>query len=391
MRRVAWAFGALLATAIACTLQGGTKDACNTDADCNPGRVCQDGTCMAADGGIADASAEPSPTDAPASPFMIMTQGDAGAGRLNAIWGADANHVFAVGDGAVRYLIENGTPTRHGGESAGQDYTAVWGYAPNDVFAVGRFEANGQGFIDHYDGVEWKTVQTTPTALFGVWGGTGGPAPEFAFACGYNGALYFWYTGLAQWQDVGPLAANTFQGVPRSKYDPMLYGLTGQDLNDFVIAGGTDRIFVSNAVAGGFSTIDPAMYEDTVFHSVWQVPDASTTTLYLGGSYASLWQFEGPIYGDGGNHAPKLARMFDDETEGGSTRTILGLWGTHTSLVAVGDMAKIVLFTIGDQASVPIPSPTPPTTSLRGVWGSSLADVWIVGDGETILHGSLAP
>jgi hypothetical protein len=33
--------------------------------------------------------------------------------------------------------------------------------------------------------------------------------------------------------------------------------------------------------------------------------------------------------------------------------------------------------------------PSPVSDSLYGVWGSSLSDVWMVGDRELILHGSL--
>jgi hypothetical protein len=52
-----------LAAFFACSLQGGAKDACASDSDCNPGRVCTNGTCgppgsSMEDGGVGDASGD---------------------------------------------------------------------------------------------------------------------------------------------------------------------------------------------------------------------------------------------------------------------------------------------------------------------------------------------
>ncbi len=394
MRRVVLAMLVLIIAAMACGLQGGNKDLCNTDADCNAGRVCNQGTC-----GPSTAAADAGPTDGATndadagSVFQILPYQGSGGSRLNAVWGADRDHVFAVGDNEIRYLYTSGTLSRTGGALIGQDYNAVWGFAPNDVYAVGSIESGG-GFVDHYDGQHWTTKLTTPTGLYGVWGGTGGAAPEFVFACGFQGALYWWYTGLTAWESVGPLPPNTFAGVPQDpKDDPMLYAITGTDLADFAIAGGTDLVLTSGSAAGppSFNTFEPTTYESTIFRAAWQVPGASPPSLYFGGNFMSLWWLNGPVYGDGGDHVPTFDQIRSESTAGADTRYIRGLWSTTKTLVGVGDGNRIFTYDIGSQTYLSVPAPTPASTSLGGVWGSAIDDVWIVGDNEAILHGSLAP
>jgi hypothetical protein len=388
MRRVVLGMAVLIIAAIACSLQGGNKDLCNTDSDCNADRVCIAGTC-----GPSSASGDAGPTDAETndadagSVFQIIPYQGSGGSKLNAVWGADPNHVFAVGENNVRYVYTSGTLSRSGGVLIGQDYNAVWGFAPDDVYAVGNLESGG-GFVDHYDGMGWTTKLTTPKGLYGVWGGTGGVAPEFVFVCGFNGTLYWWYTG-SDWQDIGPIPPNTFAGVPQGPYDPMLYSIAGTDRNDFAVAAGTDLVLTSGT--SGFNTFEPSSFEDTVFRAAWQVPGASPPSLYFGGNFMSLWWLTGPVYGDGGNHAPSFGQLHSESTDGGDLRYVRGLWSTTKTVVGVGDGNRIFTYAIGSQTYLSVPAPTPPSTSLGGVWGSAIDDVWIVGDNEAILHGSLAP
>jgi hypothetical protein len=110
----------------------------------------------------------------------VFLVGDRGIGRwrdqtieamaaepFDAIWGAAADDVFAVGaDGRIaRYDGVDWTPMVVPISTAFDD---VWGTAGDDVFAVGD-----GGTILHYDGSRWRAVATpvpTDAGLRCVWG-----------------------------------------------------------------------------------------------------------------------------------------------------------------------------------------------------------------------------
>ncbi|BAP57193.1 hypothetical protein THII_2896 [Thioploca ingrica] len=54
-------------------------------------------------------------------------------------------------------------------QSRSIQFQAVWGSAKNDVFTLGH-----HGVIFHYDGVNWKEMDTgTVSNLYGLWGSSG--------------------------------------------------------------------------------------------------------------------------------------------------------------------------------------------------------------------------
>ena len=82
---------------------------------------------------------------------------------LNAVWGTDATHVWAVGDGG-NVLFWNGTlwkPLLSGAAST-ESLSAIWGSGPADVWVA------GSGGVRHFNGTAWSKIPglNNPTAIW---------------------------------------------------------------------------------------------------------------------------------------------------------------------------------------------------------------------------------
>ncbi len=114
--------------------------------------------------------------------FKEYPSGDNTGSALNAIWGSDPNHIWAVGD-AGTILYWNGGPNWIPQDSnTRKNLSGVWG-SNNNVWAVGDM-----GTILRWDGNDWKTlVQTSNTIenLSGVWGSD----PNNIWAVGNMGTI----------------------------------------------------------------------------------------------------------------------------------------------------------------------------------------------------------
>jgi len=101
--------------------------------------------------------------------------------RFKAVWGM-AERMYAVGDlGYIISLNDNETVWFEHDSNTSSDLRGVWGSSKNDVFAVGD-----SGVIQHYDGIEWTTLNSgVGDDIFGVWG-TG---PDNVYAVTAAGAI----------------------------------------------------------------------------------------------------------------------------------------------------------------------------------------------------------
>jgi hypothetical protein len=82
---------------------------------------------------------------------------------LNAIWGADATHVWAVGEGGT-VVVWNGsmwTPQLTGAGSS-ESLHAVWGSGARDVWVA------GSAGVRHFNGTAWSSIPglTAPVAIW---------------------------------------------------------------------------------------------------------------------------------------------------------------------------------------------------------------------------------
>jgi hypothetical protein len=259
----------------------------------------------------------------------------------------------------------------------------VWGLSAISVWAVGVIQSNGQGVVAHYDGTSWRDEYQAPTALYGVWG-TG----NAVLAVGAKGQIYGKLLGSG-W---GPrlmkgLPANP--NVPASPDEPILWGIGGTSITDFAMPADADRIFQYQG-GGNYANLDPAVDRSVVFVSLWADP-STPGSVFFGSNYFGIsWLTTSTPPAGATLLDDNLYRLIQDQSQAGADQLFIrGIWGSGATVVFVGDQGRIYRYDGGSNDTTAVVSPT--TAALRGVWGSAVSDVWIVGERELILHGSLAP
>lgn len=86
-----------------------------------------------------------------------------GASTFNAVWGTDANNIWAVGSGVMKW---DGTAWTAQPSEAKYRLSGVWGMDANNIWAVGGF-----GTIVRWDGTAWVAqFSRTVNSLLAVWG-----------------------------------------------------------------------------------------------------------------------------------------------------------------------------------------------------------------------------
>ncbi|MBK8620063.1 MAG: hypothetical protein IPN96_23925 [Anaerolineales bacterium] len=171
-------------------------------------------------------------------------------GKFNAVWGADANNVYAVGYGnngenAPLIMYSDGTTwfddsplALPGGYTSGQ-LSNVWGSGTSDIYAVGLgYDTNGQQpLLYHNNGTAWS-VQTLPlpgswtyVQYNAVWGTSASDVYIGGYA--YNAPdqilLLFHWNGT-NWTDVSP-------ALPGFVYTGQIESIWGSSATDIFAAG----------------------------------------------------------------------------------------------------------------------------------------------------------
>jgi len=326
------------------------------------------------DGSIDDGGADAS------SPFTVIHAVPEGS-AFYSVWGADADHVFAVGSDNLRYEWVGGQWKPFTPIILGQDLDCVWGTSSSNVYAVGTIQSSGQGIIQHFDGAGWTDEYVAPTPLSAVWG-TG----NLVLAVGAQGQIYGKTEGTTAW------APRLSQGLPSNPNvthdpeDPILWGIAGSSIDDFAMPAGLDRVFVYQG-DGGFVNLDPVVDRTIDFRAVFAVPGTQPTSYLFGTNYLGATWLTGSGPPDASVVLNGMYDLFEDRSSATSAQYIYGIWGTATRFVFVGDQGRIVTYDAAKNATERIASPV--SDALIAVWGSSPSDVWIVGQRELILHGSL--
>jgi hypothetical protein len=316
------------------------------------------------------------------SPFTVV-QGRPIGESINAIWGADAEHIFAVGTNGLHDDYVAGTWLSRT-TAQGRTFYSVWGFDAGEVYAVGELEADGRGVIERFDGSGWREEYLAPSGIHGIWSDH-----VVVLAVGADGQIYGKAVGSTSWAPrLGmPLVSNP--DFPRDPATPVLYGISGNGGSDWVMPAGRDRFYHYEGM-GNFVNLDPVADQTIDFRAVWAAP-GNTTNVFLGTNYFGI------IWLNAGGSPPN-APMLDDQAyqlnvdqsqPGNGSMFIRGIWSDGARAVFVGDAGHIYTYDVGSDNVSPVLSPT--TTSLGGVWASSPSDVWIVGDRELILHGSIGP
>lgn len=81
---------------------------------------------------------------------------------LNALWGSDATHVWAVGENGT-IVFWNGTLWKSLLSGTTDSLSAVWGSGPNDVWVAGA------GGVRHFNGTTWSAIPGLSSRPVAVW------------------------------------------------------------------------------------------------------------------------------------------------------------------------------------------------------------------------------
>jgi hypothetical protein len=264
-------------------------------------------------------------------------------GELTAIWGADADDVFAVGDqGLIVHYDGRGWSIMASGTTSRLE--AVWASSSTDVFAAGA-----GGVIVHYDGSAWSQVSSgtnaTLTALWGV-------DETLVYAAGEGGVLLRYDGAWSQTSSPTGLAWRDLWGVS------------------------ADRIFALDD-SGAIYVHDGASWHllDRARGLVAGLGGTSVTSLFAVGDVAGngmIWKNHGFSLVDTARPQPDLV--------------LADVWGSDAANVfAVGE-GGLLLYHDGNAAGTWNEMTSPTTANLTGVWGNSASDVFAVGSGGVILH-----
>lgn len=267
---------------------------------------------------------------------------------LNAIWGASATAIFAVGSdcGGGIVLTYDGsawTPPPPACVAPPSTLTAIWGNAASDVFTLGKksFGPSSTASILHLDSQGWtnqylRDCSSCDPFLNGGWSSS----PTDAVAIGDSGIVLH-YTGT-NW-------ATQSSG-------------TVQNLNAVFGFGATDIFAVGNAGTilhyDGNSWQPQTSGTSQPLYAVW---GTSTANLFAAGGNGIILHYDGSAW---------------SAQNSGTTTTLRGLWGNAgSSVFAVGDASTILHY----DGATWTPQATTASMDLRGVWGTSASNVIAVG------------
>jgi hypothetical protein len=263
--------------------------------------------------------------------------GDASA-KLDALWGTDLGHVWAVGvGGAIVQRREDGvwTPMISNTTAALQ---SVWGTSSDHVLAVGS-----GGTLDVFDGTTWTpqiiaggtdltdidgTATETVAVGFngtivelvgGSWvSATLSPPTSAAFSSVYAGAMVAVGAGGVVYQRVGGIWS-PMAGVPSTS--SLLYAVSGSG-STIVITGASGLVLYFDGTTWTQLTapVLPPLIVPPELTSIWMDRRGEA---YIGGSAGFVYRFDGQ-------------RLVNIST--GATRTALGLFGLdrHHLIAAIG-------------------------------------------------------
>jgi len=282
----------------------------------------------------------------------------------------DGQEAFAVGGFGTIFRFRAGSWAESPSGTL-ESLRSVSGTSAGDVIAVGE---NGAAL--HFDGAAWNNISTFPIHLNEVWM----DAPGTAYAVGEQGTILR-FDG-AQWVDASIL------GVTER-----LLGVWGPAANDFWVTGANSTAFRWNGT--GWKLINIDLYNVHNFHDVHGTGpnDVYVASEYLQPRLAAVagdteGAYTGPLHAgglifhwDGLQWTPVYQDPVHD---------VLGVWRANAERgFACGDAASILA---GDTAATPEWRRVQDLSNLpflvTAVWGSSSANVFIVGDNGAVARYS---
>ncbi|HEY1555290.1 MAG TPA: hypothetical protein VGF94_10705 [Kofleriaceae bacterium] len=255
-----------------------------------------------------------------------------------AVWAADDDHVFAVGDSGTIVLRRcTGWTAMTSGTT--QTLTGVWAASASDAWAVGD-----AGTLLHYDGSSWTATTGQTETFTAVWGSSGSDV----WVVGDSGNVHH-YDG-STWT---PTAVGG-----------TLLAISGSGPSDVWTTGEMSQVHHYTTSWGVPGAPDPA--GDALYFAVLARPGTVWVTSAISGKETLSSTDQGAHW----------------TGHGTSTNVIQGLWAR-----ADDDMYGVASKKIGhwDGSNWTFAQPAGSSATLLGVTGTA-TDVYVVGTGATILH-----
>lgn len=307
---------------------------------------------------------------------------------LYSVWARSATKVFAVGsDGLI--LESDGDAWSRYQIGEGIDLSSVWGTG-SEIYAAGVRRDTKEGVLYQRNDATWAQVAVVPYGLRSVWG-----IDDARFVIGAEGAVYSGGPGhpMAQgFKELAP-AGTTLD----------LRSVSGSSASSVFIAGGTNAYMTYD---GAWHLFADEVNPKRAFVSTWGVRGA-LFNVFVGANFYGLFQFndiDGPAdasaqldapgvdVGDTGldvtpgGHRKLLLELNEEHNDPeDANRYIWGIWGDAAHIVAVGTAGRLMTWSSTNWTRI-FTSPCPGQT-LYGVSGTSFDDLWLVGEGGTLLHG----
>jgi hypothetical protein len=280
--------------------------------------------------------------------------------ELDGVWGTSASNVWAVGyetilhyDGATWSTVAGGS----GSTLFGIWLFGIWGSSASNIWAVG-FEAGGTPALLHYDGANWSTVPSPSSST--NYSSVSGSSASVVWVADADGFVSH-YDGTS-WSIVSTGTTRPLTAVwASSPSDVWAVGFEGM----FHYNG------VSWAPVAGMSGEFLAL-SGTSQSDVWAV----------GQGHAGASHYDGTSW-SGGPQDPALPEYALGVWA--SSRTAAWAVGVNTVNTGSGFVSKIAHYNGTTWSDVAVGKSS---AILVAAWGSSATDVWVVGDGGTILHGT---
>jgi Tol biopolymer transport system component len=278
--------------------------------------------------------------------------------QLAAVWGTDANNIFAVGAGGVIRRF-NGSAWTAQASGVTTDINGLSGSSSSDVRA-----AASPGTVLRFDGSGWtnETTSLNSGIMFGMWA----PLPKAAFAFGGDKVFTNLSGSWATAHTFGTLvtggwgsSVNNVYAVEQSAALPVMARFDGTSWSDVTLPaagllramwGSTTDVFAVGEAArvfrlnsGTWSTVTTPSGKD--LFGIW---GSGTTDVYAVGSLGTIERFNGSAW---------------SSMTSGTSEHLYGIWGYANDVYAVGGAGVILRGYRGATVAV---TPASPTISTLG-------------------------
>lgn len=301
-------------------------------------------------------SGQPSDLNPSCVRFVPETDFSPAGPALFGVWGADVNHVWAVGqDGIVLQRTSRGSWTSTV-LSAGS-INAVWGTSADDVWAVGENSS-----VLRYDGKNWTPVDglTSGINLSGVWRND---ANSNLWVTGENG--YFAYWDETEW----------VEGASES--GARYFTVWGKNASSFWLGGITLN---STAAIGA-----PMFYDE----------ELTVKDLEVGmgmGSVRGFWGPSGDLLWAVGDQM--TINRFSNQKDGWKPEPHPVSPNPSANLYSITGLTADDVWVVGEHGTIlryknqrwNDCSPKGMDTTLWHVWAADAQNIWVVGANGVILH-----